>query len=72
VIGVHPSLQRRGAGKVLLDAFCRLSADNAASSGVYLETASESSLNFYLRNGFALRGKGDLDGRPLWCVFRST
>jgi GNAT superfamily N-acetyltransferase len=72
VIGVHPSLQGNGAGKTLLDAFCRLSADDPASGGVYLETASAGNLNFYTRNGFVLRCQGDLDGRPLWCAFLPT
>lgn len=72
VIGVHPSLQGKGAGKALMDAFCGLSRADPKSSGVYLETGSASSLAFYYANGFELRGEGDLDGTPLWCVFRAT
>lgn len=70
VLGVHPSLQGRGAGKALLEAFCRRSAADPLSAGVYLDTANPSSLEFYLRNGFALRREDDLEGTPLWCVFR--
>lgn len=71
VLGVHPSAQGQGAGKALLEAFCRRSAADPMSAGVYLETANRSSLDFYLRNGFTLRGEDDLEGTPLWCVFRS-
>jgi len=70
VIGVHPSAQGRGAGKALLDGICQLSCADPLSSGVYLETASPDSLEFYYRCGFALAGEGDLDGSPLWCLFR--
>lgn len=72
VIGVHPSLQGVGAGKALLNAFCELSRDAPTSQGVYLDTSNPSSLEFYLRNGFELRGVGRLDEVDLWCVYRGT
>lgn len=72
VIGVHPSLQGRGSGKALLDAFCEPSRADPNSHGIYLETASASSLQFYYRNGFELTGEGSLDGAPLWCVYKRT
>jgi len=71
VLGVHPSAQGQGAGKALLQAFCRRSAADPLSSGVYLDTGNPASLEFYLRNGFVLRGEDELDGATLWCVFRS-
>lgn len=72
VIGVHPSLQGKGAGKALLDHYCAQSQADPNSHGVYLDTASPSSLQFYYRNGFELRGEGRLDGAPLWCVYKRT
>jgi GNAT superfamily N-acetyltransferase len=72
VIGVHPSLQGKGAGKALLDAFCAPSQTDARSGGVYLDTTNPDSLQFYYKNGFALRGEGDLDGAPVWCVYKRT
>lgn len=72
VIGVHPSLQGKGAGRALIDTFCALSAADDTSSGVYLETGSASSFRFYLANGFHLRGEGRLGDVPLCCVFRPT
>ena len=71
VLGVHPSAQGQGEGKALLEAFCRRSATDPLSAGVYLDTGNPSSLEFYLRNGFALRGEDALEGASLWCVFRS-
>ena len=69
VLAVLPRLKGQGLGKALLQAFCALSATDARSSGVYLETGSAESFAFYLRNGFFLRGLEDLGGTPLWCVF---
>ncbi len=72
VIGVHPSLQGKGAGKTLLDVFCEDSHADPRSRGVYLETSNPSSLQFYYNNGFELRGAGNLDATPLWCVYKRT
>ncbi len=72
VIGVHPSLQGQGAGRALLEAFCAPSRTDPKSCGVFLETASESSLRFYYRNGFDLHGAGRLDATPLWCLYQPT
>lgn len=68
VIGVHPSLQGKGAGKALLEAFCEASRTDPGSRGVYLDTANPDSLAFYHRNGFELRGEGRVSAAPLWCV----
>lgn len=72
VLGVHSSIRGQGGGKALLTAFCNVSAADAESQGVYLETASPSSLEFYLRNGFELRGEAALGGNTVWCVYRSN
>ncbi len=72
VIGVHPSLQGKGAGKAMLDAFYALSHADVASHGVYLDTANPRSLQFYDDNGFERRGEGSLDGTPVWCVFKRS
>lgn len=72
VIGLSARHRGTGIGKDLLNAFCRASQQDSSSAGVYLETASPPSLEFYLRNGFVVRGEGRLGGTPLWCVFRAT
>lgn len=68
-IGIDPRLHGRGLGMQLLDAFCRLSAEDPLSGGVYLETARESNVNFYARRGFSEVGCGKLDGTTLWCMY---
>jgi len=72
VIGVHPSLQGKGAGRALLTSFCERSRADPKSHGVYLDTANPASLQFYYANGFELCGEGALGGAPLWCVYRRT
>lgn len=72
VIGVDPTLQGKGAGKALLEAFCRPSQADPKSDGVYLDTSNTRSLEFYDKNGFERMGEGMLGDVRLWCVFRRT
>lgn len=72
VIGVHPTLQGKGAGKALLEAFSMPSRADPLSNGVYLDTTNPGSLQFYYSQGFELLGEGRLDDTPVWCVFKST
>lgn len=72
VLGVHPALQGMGAGKALLDRFCALSQADPQSKGVFLETSSPRSLQFYRSHGFGIVGEGELEGVSLWCVFKPT
>ena len=73
VIGVLGGKKGAGIGGALLERFCDASARDTESCGVYLETASEASLRFYLKNGFVLRGEGILGkDTSLWCVFKAT
>jgi GNAT superfamily N-acetyltransferase len=69
VIGVAPEAKGTGAGGALLQAFCRLSADDPRSSGVYLETANPDNVPFYIHHGFDVRGSGALGAGTLWCLF---
>lgn len=69
VIGTEPNLHGRGIGSQLMKAFCAISVDDPASSGVYLETAQESNLKFYERAGFEETGRGKLGAATLWCMF---
>lgn len=73
VIGVRAGKQGSGIGGALLDAFCNSSSKDTKSGGVYLETANEASLRFYLKNGFEVRGEGILgENTRLWCVFKAN
>ena len=70
VIAVEPDLHGRGLGTQLLKSFCDLSANDPLSSGVYLETATASNVQFYERSGFKETGRGNLGSATLWCMFR--
>lgn len=70
VIGVDPTRHGLGLGTRLLTSFCDLSAHDALSSGVYLETASPANVRFYERAGFVETGRGKLGDATLWCMFR--
>ena len=69
VIGTDPNSQGLGIGTQLLRSFCEASANDPLSSGVYLETAQATNLNFYERAGFVETGRGNLGSSPLWCMF---
>jgi GNAT superfamily N-acetyltransferase len=69
VIGIDPAMHGFGLGKQLLTSFCDLSARDPLSSGVYLETANPSNVQFYKRAGFAETGRGSLGDATLWCMF---
>jgi ribosomal protein S18 acetylase RimI-like enzyme len=70
VIGIRPDVQGRGLGMQLLTSFCDLSMSDPLSSGVYLETASESNLRFYERAGFVETARGSMGRSTLWCMYR--
>ncbi|MES2958179.1 MAG: GNAT family N-acetyltransferase [Pseudomonadota bacterium] len=69
VIGTDPAMRGRGIGTQLLRSFCDLSASDPLSSGVYLETANPSNVQFYERAGFSVAGQGSLGSGTLWCMF---
>lgn len=71
VMGTDPSVQGRGVGGRLLEAFCALSIADPASHGVYLETATPANLPFYRRAGFVQTHQGALGAATLWCLFLS-
>jgi GNAT superfamily N-acetyltransferase len=71
VLGVHPSMQGKGAGRALIKAYCDLAERDHVSAGTFLETAQRKNLAFYERCGFQLLGQGELaPGKPFWCLFR--
>lgn len=69
VIGADPSRHGQGVGTRLLQSFSALSAADALSSGVYLETANPANVRFYERAGFEVAGQGALGPSTLWCMF---
>ena len=69
VIAVAPHHQGGTIGRALLQAFCALSASDPASCGVYLETATQTNLNFYEKAGFTQNHQGAMGTETLWRLF---
>ncbi|MBK8543473.1 MAG: hypothetical protein IPL62_07790 [Caulobacteraceae bacterium] len=67
-----PPFKAKAPAKLCSITFCERSRADPKSRGVYLETANPASLQFYYKNGFELCGEGNLDGAPLWCVYKRT
>ena len=66
-LGVDPQHQRRGVGSQLVQQVLR-SAPPALP--VYLETAKEQNVPFYVRHGFAPAGQFECLGVPVWRLLR--
>ncbi|MCC6640195.1 MAG: GNAT family N-acetyltransferase [Deltaproteobacteria bacterium] len=68
LLGVEPSLQRRGVGAAALEAWlARVDADGLPA---YLETDREENLRFYGRVGFGIVGEIEVLGARVWCMRR--
>jgi len=68
-LGVDPEHQRRGLGSRLVEQVLRSAPPTLP---VYLETAKEQNVPFYVRHGFALAGEFDCLGVPVWRLLRSA
>jgi len=66
-LGVDPQHQRRGVGSRLVEQVLR-SAPPALP--VYLETAKEQNVPFYVRHGFMPAGEFECLGVPVWRLLR--
>jgi GNAT superfamily N-acetyltransferase len=67
-LGVARSAQRRGVGAALLSHW--LEAVDRDGLPAYLETDSETSIRFYERAGFSLKGETSVLGVPAWQMQR--
>ena len=69
-IGVAPGLQRRGAGRALMQCYIeQLAQENAAG---YLETDRWENVEFYQKFGFVVRREEELIGTPIWYMWRPS
>jgi len=67
-LGVEPSLQRRGVGMALLDAWlAELDRDGV---GAYLETDGRQTVGFYQHRGFEVVGETEVLGVRVWRMQR--
>lgn len=70
---VHPSMQGRGIGRSLIEAYCQTSANDSSSAGIFLETGKHQNVSLYRGCGFDLLGRAELDSdTPLWCMYRAA
>jgi ribosomal protein S18 acetylase RimI-like enzyme len=69
-IGVRPEAQGKGYGKILLDETQRLSQSHPTSTGVALDTETESNVALYQHCGYEVTAQSNLDEIPIWFLFR--
>jgi ribosomal protein S18 acetylase RimI-like enzyme len=70
ILGVEPSFQRRHCGVAILDHLRELVAARSDLEGVYLETASEANVAYYMRNGYEVIGEFHPLGVRMWRMFQ--
>ncbi|MFC2085946.1 GNAT family N-acetyltransferase [Bacteroidota bacterium] len=69
MVGVRPSSQGKGFGRILLDHVAKLSLARPESSGVTLTTETEANVAFYEHLGYRVLGKGNVGGLTSWLFF---
>jgi len=69
-IGVHPDFQGKGYGGALLRTAIELAESDSESSGIGLDTGSESNQEFYEKFGFELVGTEKLQDKLMRFMFR--
>jgi ribosomal protein S18 acetylase RimI-like enzyme len=70
VLGVDPSAQGRGHGRMLLNAVQEYSNNFPGSVGVFLDTENPANLSFYEHHGFKMMSHHVLEEVDIWCLFR--
>jgi len=70
MLGVLPSRQGQGVGRLLLDEVHRISAFDPASTGVCLTTEDPTNVPFYERGGYVVTGEADIGDIHTWAMFR--
>lgn len=70
MLGVLPSRQGQGVGRLLLDHVHRISASDPESTGVCLSTEDPANVPFYERAGYVVTGEADIRGIHTWAMFR--
>jgi GNAT superfamily N-acetyltransferase len=70
VLGVHPRSQGMGIGGKLLEHIHILSDQHAQSSGVALDTQTETNVAYYQRLGYQVSSTENLDRLKCWFMFQ--
>jgi ribosomal protein S18 acetylase RimI-like enzyme len=69
ILGVEPSFQGRHCGIAILNHLRELVEGRSDLDGVYLETATETNVAYYTRNGFEVIGEFYPLGVRMWRMF---
>ncbi|HZO83029.1 MAG TPA: GNAT family N-acetyltransferase [Candidatus Binataceae bacterium] len=70
ILGVEPAFQGRHGGVAILDYLRELAAARTDVAGVYLETAKEANVGYYMRNGYEVIGEFYPLGVRCWRMFQ--
>jgi GNAT superfamily N-acetyltransferase len=70
IIGVDPSFHGKGFGRQLLSAVEALLNAHPTSIGVWLDTESPASCQFYQACGYTVWVKTRFEGVACWCLFK--
>ncbi len=70
VLGVDPTAQRRGFGKLMLEEVQAFSDASPESLGVYLDTENPENVAFYEHCGYVVQSEHQLDDVHIWCLCR--
>jgi GNAT superfamily N-acetyltransferase len=70
ILGVEPSFQGRHCGVAILNHLRDLVETRSDLEGVYLETATEANVAYYLRNGYEVIGEFHPLGVRMWRMFQ--
>ncbi len=71
ILGVEPSFQGRHCGVAILNQLRELVETRSDLDGVYLETATETNVAYYTRNGFEVIGEFYPLGVRMWRMFQA-
>jgi ribosomal protein S18 acetylase RimI-like enzyme len=71
ILGVEPSFQGRHCGIAILNHLRELVEGRSDLDGVYLETATETNVAYYTRNGFEVIGEFYPLGVRMWRMFQA-
>lgn len=69
-IGVHPSYQRKGHARRLLERVHLLAEGSVPGMGVALDVENPTNLALYKRFGYQVIAETSVDGLKLWTMFR--
>lgn len=70
MLGVRPSRQGQGIGRLLLEHVHGISAADPGSTGVCLTTEDPANVPFYEKAGYAVTGEADVGDIHTWAMFR--